>query len=108
MSDETLPDSASANARHKRPETCCLCFRDTALTFHHLIPRKVHRRSFFQKNYSREQLNLGIFICRTCHKGIHALFDEMTLARQYNTLEQLREDAELAKHVAWSAKQKTA
>ncbi|MDP3516948.1 MAG: hypothetical protein Q8S94_07255 [Pseudohongiella sp.] len=106
MSLDHLPDNASANSRHKRPPTCCLCFRELALTFHHLIPRKVHRRSYFQKNYNREKLNEGIFICRTCHKGIHALYDEMTLARQFNSLEQLRQDEELAKHFAWSAKQK--
>lgn len=106
MSMDHLPDSASVNSRHKRPQICCLCFRELALTFHHLIPRKVHRRSYFQKNYNREKLNEGIFICRTCHKGIHALYDEMTLARQFNSLEQLRQDEELAKHFAWSAKQK--
>ena len=106
MSADPFSDSASANSRHKRPAICCLCYRELALTFHHLIPRKVHRRSYFQKNYSREQLNEGIFICRTCHKGIHALYDEMTLARQFNSIEQLRQDTELARHFAWSTKQK--
>jgi hypothetical protein len=30
----------------------------------------------------------------------------MTLARQFNSIEQLRQDTELARHFAWSAKQK--
>lgn len=106
MDSNNLTDNDSANSRHKRPQTCCLCYRELALTFHHLIPRKVHRRRFFQKNYSRDTLNQGIFICRTCHTGIHALYDEMTLARQFNTVELLRQDDELAKHFAWAAKQK--
>ena len=106
MNSDPLPDNVSANSRHKRPAACCLCFRELALTFHHLIPRKVHRRSYFQKRYSRDTLNQGIFICQTCHKGIHATYDEMTLARQFNSLEQLRQDNELARHFAWAARQK--
>lgn len=96
----------SANVRHNRPGICCLCLRELPLTFHHLIPRKVHRRSYFQKHFSRDQLNQGIFICRTCHKGIHARYDEMTLARQFNSPERLRADPELARHFAWAARQK--
>jgi 5-methylcytosine-specific restriction endonuclease McrA len=109
MSEETLTGNdtdVSPNFRRNRPGTCCLCGRELPLTFHHLIPRKVHRRSYFQKNFSRDDLNRGIFICRTCHRGIHALYDEMTLARHFNTPERLRADPELARHFAWCARQK--
>lgn len=85
---------------------CALCGRVCALTFHHLIPRKLHRRTFFQKHFTREQLNAGLDICRACHDGIHDHFDEMTLARRLNSLEALRSDPDIRKHTAWAAKQK--
>lgn len=92
--------------KHASKSSCCLCQRQVALTFHHLIPKKVHRRKRFQKAYTREQLNVGIHICRRCHNGIHRLYDEMTLAQQYNTLQALQEDPAIQRHVQWVAKQK--
>ncbi|MAM88662.1 hypothetical protein [Allohahella sp. A8] len=89
-----------------RPECCELCARPVDLTFHHLIPRKVHRRAHFQKRYDREQLNAGIWICRLCHRGLHRLYDEMTLARDFSTLERIQADEAIARHIAWCAKQK--
>lgn len=87
--------------------SCALCSRVTALTFHHLIPRKMHRRPRFRKDYSREQLNAGIDVCRRCHSGLHRLHDEMTLAKQLNTLEALQEDDAVQRHVSWVSKQKS-
>lgn len=87
---------------------CALCGCERGLTFHHLIPRKLHRRTFFQKNYSKDELNRGIDVCRLCHKGIHKYYDEMTLAREYADLDALVADERLARHYAWSAKQKSA
>lgn len=86
---------------------CALCERTVPLTFHHLIPRKMHRRERFKKMYSREERNQGIHICRLCHNGIHALFDEMTLAKEFTTLKKLQEAPQVIKHVAWVRKQKT-
>lgn len=82
------------------------CGRQTALTFHHLIPKKLHRRAFFQKHYNKEQLNTGINICRPCHDGIHDLYGEMELAKRFPTLESLLADEALHRHFAWVAKQK--
>jgi len=76
------------------------------LTFHHLIPRKVHRRPHFRRRYDRETLNAGVMVCRRCHRGIHRLYDEMTLAKSYASLEALLEDEQLANHFRWVAKQK--
>lgn len=86
---------------------CTLCGRSTDLTFHHLIPRKVHRRNYFRRHYSREQLQQGIDLCRLCHKGLHRLYDEMTLARRLNRLEALLADPAIRRHVAWVRKQRT-
>lgn len=85
---------------------CPLCRRITVLTFHHLIPKKIHRRRFFQKNYSKKELNQGVEVCRLCHNGIHDMYDEMTLAKRFACLHLLQTDAALAKHFAWVAKQK--
>ena len=87
---------------------CELCARNTMLTRHHLIPRKLHRRNFFKKSYTREELQRGVQICRPCHSGIHRLYDEMTLGKQLNTIDKLRADTSIAKHAAWVARQKRA
>lgn len=89
-----------------KPEYCVFCQRRIDLTFHHLIPRKVHRRTYFRKHVSRETLQQGIWVCRLCHRGIHKRFDEMELAKHFNTPERLREDAALQRHFEWAAKQK--
>jgi hypothetical protein len=85
---------------------CELCGGHRPLTFHHLIPRKLHRRTHFRKHYTRTELNRGLLICQLCHKGLHAQHDEMTLARRFSSLEALRQDAVLGKHIAWAARQK--
>ena len=66
----------------------------------------MHRRARFKKHFSREELNRGIAICRSCHKGIHRLYDEMTLATRLNSLEAIKEDPTLANHFAWVARQR--
>ncbi|MCP4598576.1 hypothetical protein [Neptuniibacter sp.] len=85
---------------------CPLCQRTLALTFHHLIPRKVHRRSHFAKRYNRDELNRGINICRGCHTAIHRTFDEMTLAKEFNSLDALLASPEIQRYIAWASKQK--
>jgi hypothetical protein len=85
---------------------CPLCGRKGALTFHHLIPRKLHRRVYFKKTYTREERQRGIAICRLCHDGIHAIYDEMTLAKAFDTPERIMADGRLQKHFRWAAKQK--
>ncbi len=85
--------------------SCALCERDAPLTFHHLIPKKVHRRPRFAKRYTRDELAAGIDVCRLCHKAIHRFHDEMTLARDYSTLDALRGDERILRHVAWASRQ---
>ncbi len=87
---------------------CPFCNRETDLTHHHLIPKKVHGRKFYKKKYSKVELNAGIDICIMCHKGIHNLYDEVTLAKQLNNADLLLDDEALAKHFKWVSKQKVA
>lgn len=90
---------------HQR-ESCELCGRRTSLTSHHLIPRKLHRRNFFKNRYSRDELQGCLRLCRACHRGLHKLYDEMTLGKSLNSLEKLLADDAVVRHVAWVAKQK--
>jgi len=73
---------------------------------HHLIPKKLHRRAFYRKKFDRETLNRGVNICRLCHDGIHDLYDEMQLAKQFSSAETLLADEALQRHFAWVAKKK--
>lgn len=92
----------------KKPENsyCELCQRDAPLTFHHLIPRKVHRRARFQKHYTLEQLQQGVWLCYPCHRAVHRRHDEMELALRFNSLEALKSDPDMASHIVWIRKQK--
>jgi len=85
---------------------CLTCDRQTALTFHHLIPRKMHRRTHFKKHFSKQQLQTGVMLCRTCHSGIHKRYSEMQLAKSFNTEAQLKEDEELKRFFNWVSKQR--
>ncbi|MEE4204052.1 MAG: hypothetical protein V2I45_10500 [Halieaceae bacterium] len=88
------------------PDLCACCGRGVRLTFHHLIPRKVHRRARYKKHYDRDALNKGIHICRQCHRGIHKTYDEMTLAQHYHSLDALLADPTLRRHFDWVSKQR--
>jgi len=94
------------NRRTLRRGQCPCCGREVPLTFHHLIPRKVHRRPRFRKHYDRETLNMGLFLCRRCHSGIHKRYDELTLAREFNTPEALLADPDLKRHFEWVSRQR--
>ena len=61
-------------SRRRETGPCPFCGRRLALTFHHLIPKKVHRRARYRRRFSREELALGIYLCRDCHDGIHATY----------------------------------
>ena len=92
--------------KQKKGSPCACCQRLVALTFHHLIPRKMHRRKGFRRRFSKEELNMGAHVCRKCHSGIHALYDELTLATRFHSLDLLLSDETLAAHFKWVAKQR--
>ena len=68
----------------------------------------MHRRKGFRRRYTRDELNVGIWICRQCHRGIHAIYDELTLAKQFCTLDLVLADPALSSHFAWVARQREA
>ena len=92
-----------------RIQPCVLCQRTVkkGTTAHHLIPRRCHRNSWFQKRFSREQMRITIDICSDCHNAIHRLVPrEKELGRYHNTIETLLEHPEIGKFVAWVSKRK--
>lgn len=96
---------------HKHPRrsrfgTCPLCSREVDLTFHHLIPKKMLRRTYFKKHFIKKELAVGIDICRPCHSGLHKHYTEMQLAKSFFNLERIKADQQLQTHFLWVSKQK--
>jgi len=74
---------------------------------HHLIPRACHRRNWFRKRYSREQMQTTVDLCSDCHSAVHDLIpDERELGRSYFTVELLTAHPAVAKFLTWVRKQK--
>jgi len=81
---------------------CVLCEREHLLTFHHLIPKTLHKNKWFKKNFTKEQMNEGIDICKDdCHKQIHILISEKELGKSYNTVQKLLNHKEVKKYIKW-------
>ncbi len=98
---------SSNSDKEDSPPACQLCGRDVPLTFHHLIPRKNHRKRFFQRRFDREEMRTrGVWLCRDCHRAIHQLYDERTLGQHLSTLEALRAEPAVRRHVAWVSRQR--
>lgn len=85
-----------------------MCSRkEMPLTFHHLIPKTLHTKKWYEKRYSKEDLGKGIDICEDCHEALHDFITEKDLGKNYNTLELLLVHPKVSKFIAWVAKQKS-
>ena len=94
--------------RNQKPSECKLCQRERPVTFHHLIPRTVHKNKWFKKNYTRDEMCEGVYLCRDCHSAVHRFVpNEKELGRDYATLEKLLTHPEIARFVEWVAKRDT-
>ncbi len=75
---------------------CELCLRESQrFTVHHLTPRS--RGGKFGPKAK---------LCPTCHRQLHALFSESTLAKEMDSLERIRVNPEMASYLEWVRKQK--
>src|SRR4051812_45266188 len=85
---------------------CQLCGRnEIEVTRHHLIPRTRHANKRNQKLFDREDVRTRLAdLCRPCHGFIHKVLTEKELEREYNTLEALRSQPEIARFAAWVAR----
>ncbi|MEB0135946.1 HNH endonuclease signature motif containing protein [Actimicrobium sp. CCC2.4] len=82
---DTLPE------QRKVDDVCSLCGRPIPRhqkDAHHLIP-KSHGGS------------LTVDLHRICHRQIHALFTETELARQFFTVEQLKQQDAMSRFLTW-------
>ena len=81
---------------HKSNSGCELCLRETEkFTVHHLVPRS--RGGKFGPKAK---------LCPTCHRQLHALFSESTLAKELDNLERIRSNPDMASYLRWVRKQK--
>ena len=90
----------STRRRPEPDEVCALCARDRPLTFHHLVPRSLHRKKRYQKR-DRAELQRGVMLCRDCHDAVHRFVSEKELGARYDTLDALRAHTDIARFVEW-------
>ncbi|KAI9179457.1 hypothetical protein H9P43_004780 [Blastocladiella emersonii ATCC 22665] len=90
------------------PGHCELCERGPMrLSFHHLIPKKTHRRLLKKGVFARAEMETrGALLCRGCHSAVHRIYDHETLALKFNTVDKLLESDEVCKWVEFQRKQK--
>ena len=94
--------------RMNTTNACALCKRNTMkLTFHHLIPRKMHSKKYVKKNHPNIELNrYGINLCIPCHKQLHKLFTHRELALEYYSAERIIASERMKAAIKFNAKQK--
>jgi len=87
---------------------CALCNRENELTFHHLIPVCLHTNKWFKKNFTKEEMDKGIMICKyECHREIHNLIPEKEMGKYHNTISTLLEQQKVKKNINWIKKRST-
>ena len=90
-----------------QPQACELCRRETSLTFHHLIPKKTHRKRRVLRRFARDELHTrGLWLCRLCHRQLHRFYSEDELAETLNTRKSILNDPHMARFLGWARKQK--
>ncbi len=78
---------------------CELCQREMPrLTIHHLTPRQAVKRK-------KADPGPVINICSPCHRQIHALFSNVELAKNLNSVEKLKNEPKFHKFLLWIQKQ---
>ena len=93
----------------KQKSVCELCGRQmqAGTTEHHLIPRTCHSNKWFKKQFTREQMQKTVSLCRDCHNTIHRFIPrEKQLGRHFHTLELLRSHPQIARYIGWIRKQR--
>lgn len=69
---------------------CALCGRELAMPYdeHHIVPKSRGGRD-------------TVLLHRICHSKIHNVFNNKELQHEYNTIDKLREHAEIQKFINW-------
>ncbi|KAF2664228.1 hypothetical protein BT63DRAFT_429751 [Microthyrium microscopicum] len=83
-----------------RASACELCDRDwVPLTYHHLIPRSVH--GIAKRWHEEWELNKVAWLCWACHGCVHRVASNEELAREWHTVERLKEREDIRRFVGW-------
>lgn len=91
-------DYALPGRSHPDDSRCALCERAVErFTVHHLVPRA---RGGNHGPTAR--------FCSTCHRQVHAMFSETTLAEELYSVELLRANPRVASFLNWMRKQRGA
>jgi hypothetical protein len=92
-----------SDSPQRPPAHCEFCQRHISnLTRHHLIPRTRHRNKKTRRQFDRQAMTTRIaWLCRPCHKQLHALFSEKELAESYHHLDALRQHPEMQHFIEW-------
>ncbi|CAM9617602.1 unnamed protein product [Chrysoparadoxa australica] len=122
-----------AGAAEEGAGRCQMCERNMPLTKHHVIPKSTHnsvpvnlfsnlltRLGFSSLSLASRRLrkkphktwpegmplDATVDICRPCHSAIHRTHDELTLARDFWSIDLLLQDAAINKFVSWVSRQR--
>lgn len=116
LDDDSSTDSDGVDTDEDFGENeCQMCERIMPLTFHHLFPKKIHKRIEERKRGDKGEAvgipkhllrTCGIMICRPCHSMLHRTFDHRTLAEEKNTLEKICDDPKIISWIAYARKQR--
>lgn len=80
---------------------CELCGIECDLTKHHLVPQSKSKNKYRE---IKEDPSNYLWICRSCHDQIHAMFSNNELRDKYFTKELLMENEEFRRFVDWKKK----
>lgn len=81
---------------------CATCGLEMELTLHHLVPRSKANSGKYKQ--IKDDPSNHLWICRSCHDQIHALYENNILRDVYNTFESLMAAPEFAKYISWKKK----
>ncbi|KAL2355954.1 hypothetical protein BJ546DRAFT_584993 [Cryomyces antarcticus] len=85
-----------------RASACEICDRDwIPLTYHHLIPRAVHAKVLKRGWHEEWELNKVAWLCRACHSMVHGIASNEELAKEWFSVERLREREDVQKWAGW-------
>jgi hypothetical protein len=85
---------------------CGLCGREKELTFHHYIPKTLHKNKLFVKMYKKEYMKShGVDLCDDCHYNIHHFHTEKELGKYYNDMKKLLSSEKVRNFLKWVKKQ---
>lgn len=90
-----------------KPDSCEFCQRHLKLTFHHLVPKKVHKDRRVLKLFPDiDLIHYGIWLCVACHKHLHQNFNHDDLAFRLNKKDDLLNNDKIKSFTAWASKQR--